>query len=103
MAKIPQLDENTKALYEIAQALNRLTLLKAFELRARSIDQGDCTELTESSSLVRASNYFECRSVTATDIDDIASDASTAIYRMHENGQAESGAIFVTDKEAFGS
>lgn len=29
--------ENTKALYEIAQALNRLTLLKAIELHAASI------------------------------------------------------------------
>lgn len=102
MTDMPQLDENTKALYEIAQAINRLTLMKAFELRARAIEQGSCTETSEGSSLLLASNYFKYMSVTATTIDDIAADASTAIFRTHKNGKAESGLIFTAEEEAFG-
>lgn len=101
MTDMPQLDENTKALYEIAQAINRLTLVKVFELRAHSIDQGKCSAASESSSLFLANEYFLNRAVTAATIDDVAADADNAINRLHIEGKANSDCIAMSDYEEF--
>lgn len=88
--------ENTKALYEIAQALNRLTLLKAIELHAVSVREGGVQipeELEEDvgkSSIQKAAyDLMDAGAFSAT-LTSIADDAGTAILEIDEDTDADS-------------
>lgn len=97
--------ENTKALYEIAQALNRLTLLKAIELHAVSIREGGvqipqgCEEEAGESSIQKATYDLKDLGAFSAGLVSIADDAGAAILRIDEDTDAESPSVKEEIKE----
>ena len=107
MTTTPQLDENTKALYEIAQALNRLTLLKAIELHAVSvrecgvsISEGREEDAGESSIQKAAYDLMDAGAYSATLVS-IADDAGAAILRIAEDTDVDSYSTVEDIKKKF--
>ena len=87
-----------KALYEIAHALNRLTILKALEIQAASIREADGKTPDEAevvTSLQKAEWFLRetTRDVTSDGLCSVINDAEKAIFRIAEESGIKSPAV----------